>query len=274
MEEEGTVSFSSVTLPSPSATGLTVSFSEDLTSALGHLIHVALAVLLIVTGLLSLNVGVRVGHRGGDLGVVGILVCTAVAEQDVAVITGRVGKGRIANGSGHTTSRIALHKADRSGKFLPLAGITTIIERTVAHIDSDCTGSLVIDVHRRRRAGKAAIFDVDLAVSVGVHCRFRGEEVAAGQGNIILTGSPADVNTLDIFLALNGLPVAVGQIDRHGMVGVPLPPHAEIIKVVGRDRDILGKEFTVSGLRTALRLNLKVSTSRSHSPPEIYAPLP
>ena len=115
----------------------------------------------------------------------------------------------------------------------------------------------MIDVHRCRRAGKAAIFDVDLAVSVGVHCRFRGEEVAAGQGNIILTGSPADVNTLDIFLALNGLPVAVGQIDRHGMVGVPLPPHAEIIKVVGRDRDILGKEFTVSGLRTGAAAKLK-----------------
>ena len=100
----------------------------------------------------------------------------------------------------------------------------------------------MIEVYGNLAIVECAVINDNRTVRIRVEGSCLGEKVAACYGDVIDTGSTADVYTLQIN---GGFSIAIGEIDIHYMVCMPLAPNAEVIKVGGCDGDILFKVSTI-----------------------------
>lgn len=103
----------------------------------------------------------------------------------------------------------------------------------------------MIEVYGNLAIVECAVINDNRAVRIRVEGSCLGEKVAACYGDVIDTGSTADVYTLQIN---GGFSIAIGEIDIHYMVCMPLAPNAEIIKIGGSDGDILFEISAIFGL--------------------------
>ena len=199
----------------------------------------------VVARLLRLDVRRRVGDLQRN--VVRRLARPAVAEEDVAVRADRARK-RAARHLGRLRARAAVDEAKRRGELLPAADVAAVRERAVLDRNRLRAVRLVVDVERNLAAREGAVHRLDRAVRVRVDGGRLREEVAVRERDVVDARRARDVDALDIRLALKGLAVTVGQVDRHLVGRVTLAPHAEVVQFVGRDRNVLVEAHAVRRL--------------------------
>ena len=177
------------------------------------------------------------------------LPITLIAQQDIAIGADSASKGIVFNGC-IQRAIAAVNEADRGCKCTPLTRITAVGEGAVLHGDSLYAICFVIEVYGNLATLECAVINDNRAVRIRVEGSCLGEKVAACYGDVIDTGSTADVYTLQIN---GGFSIAIGEIDIHYMVCMPLAPNAEVIKVGGCDGDILVEISTTTlDLRTGI----------------------
>ena len=103
----------------------------------------------------------------------------------------------------------------------------------------------MIEVYGNLATLECAVINDNRTVRIRVEGSCLGEKVAACYGDVIDTGSAADVYTLQIN---GGFSIAIGEVDVYRVAGVTLAPNAEIIKIGGSDGDILFEISAIFGL--------------------------
>ena len=214
-------------------------------------------VAVITAGLLRLHPAIGVLHRQAQ--VVGHLTRTTIADEDIAVLADRTFKGTAVNGGIHRAAA-AVDEADGRGEVLPVALIAAVGEGAFLDLHGHSAIAIVVDVHRSLGASKGAAIDNDRAVRVGIDSGIRRQEITAGQRDVVHTGGDsriiADVHALDVFLALDRLAIAVGQVHIHLIGGVPLAPYAQIVQLIGVDGNVLREAFAIVRLCAGIAAEL------------------
>ena len=193
------------------------------------------------------DLGRRAGDRRGN--VIGLLAVAAIAEQDIAILADRTGKGGILYADGQRALSVIVDHTDRREIVIAFIDLAAVGERAAFDLHDHAAALLVRNVHRSAVVGKGAVRDLDAAVGSRMNDRIReAGRLAAGQRRVerCLAGLAAAIHEEVVAVIL-----AIDEIDVPHIRAVAdgLAPDHEILRIIDVDRSlaVLGRRIRADG---------------------------